>query len=313
MQKHVLVTGFNGFVGAHLVRALAGAGCMVSGLSRTGDMPSEIEELLEGSVICDLVDPGAVIKLDFAPYDAVINLAGLAGVGASFAEPERYMRINVGVLSNLCEALVRQKLSPRVIAVSSGAVYASDQPMPLHEDSRIATTASPYTKSKQAMEAAALEYRSSGLPDCIIVRPFNHFGPGQKAGFIVPDMYAGLVEAVSSGKPLKVGNLSTRRDYTDVRDVVKAYVALVMAEQLDEPIYNVCSGVSRSGEEILNAFQELIPGADKVQTELDPGLIRPTDPAKLVGNNERIREASGWRPTIPFQITIADFIASERF
>jgi GDP-D-mannose dehydratase len=71
--------------------------------------------------------------------------------------------------------------------------------------------------------------------------------------------------------------------------------------------------VSRSGEEILNAFQELIPGADKVQTELDPGLIRPTDPAKLVGNNERIREASGWRPTIPFQITIADFIASERF
>lgn len=311
-MHHVLVTGVNGFVGNHLVRTLTGAGCETSGLTYGGDVVPDIDALLKTSTVCDLTDADQVKEIDFSPYHTIINLAGLANVGQSFDNPELYMTVNVLVLENLCEWLVQQHLSPRIIAVSTGAVYESHQPMPLTETSKAVENGSPYAKSKLAMEKVAERYRNKGL-GCIVVRPFNHIGPGQKAGFIVPDLYQKLTSAVRSNKPVIVGNLKTRRDYTDVRDVVQAYTSLALAEpgKLRSSVYNICSGVSRSGEELLAELKKHVPGSEKLQIEVDQKLIRPDDPEELVGSNKLISKDTGWKPKIPLGQTIADSIKAQ--
>src|SRR5690606_2879114 len=122
--------------------------------------------------------------------------------------------------------------------------------LPLTEDSKLTENSSPYSQSKKLMEEAAQNLRSQGL-DCVVARPFNHIGPGQLGGFLVPDLYEKIRVASKSGGNILVGNLKTKRDYTDVRDIVKAYADLAASETLDYDVYNVCSGQSRSGEEIL--------------------------------------------------------------
>lgn len=309
----ILVTGINGFVGKHLARHLAHQGCEVGGVGREENIAPELENIVSHYQTCDLTDAPAVSRLDLR-FDAVISLAGLANVGQSFGQADHYMQVNVAVASNLCQALLNQKLSPRIIAISSGAVYDSSQPMPLIETSRLGTGSSPYTQSKIAMERAVLEFRGNGLPECLAVRPFNHVGPGQETGFLVPDLYQKIIEAVKSGQPVMTGNLTTRRDYTDVRDVVRAYALLATIDfgRLSEPVYNVCSGQTHSGQEVLAEFKKHIPGTDKLKITTDPALIRPGDPQVLVGSNERLHQATGWKPEIPFTQTIADFVASKQ-
>jgi len=312
MQK-VAVTGVNGFVGKHLVAELVSLGCEVVGIGRENVPSIHLRHSLAAYHACDLMDVQAVNGLPLDGLEAVISLAGLAKVGDSFAQPKVYKEVNVGVLTNLCQRLLKLDSQPRVIAVSTGAVYDPHQPMPLTEESRVASQTSPYAKSKLAMEQAAQELRQAGL-DCIIVRPFNHIGPGQELGFLVPDMYQKIKVAIKNGEPLLAGNLKTRRDYTDVRDIVKAYCGLAIAHPRDltDYVYNVCSGVSRSGEEILNELKKHIPGAEELTATLDPSLTRPNDPEELIGSNNQLTKAIAWQPRIPFEQTIADFVATQK-
>ncbi|HSX53098.1 MAG TPA: NAD-dependent epimerase/dehydratase family protein [Patescibacteria group bacterium] len=313
-MHHVLVTGINGFVGGHVTRTLDKLGCSVSGITYKGTVSEDISGLLENTFSCDLSDSDQVAKLNLAPYDAIINLAGLAQMGMSFQEPELFMHINVSVISNLCDQLVKQRLSPRVIVISSGAIYESNQPMPLKESSSLVKEGSPYSKSKIAMEKVTEKFRKNGLPQCIVARPFNHVGPGQKQGFIVPDLYQKLLQAVQDGTSIEVGNLTTRRDYTDVRDVARAYSLLALSDisSLGSPIYNVCSGVSRSGEDILHELKKHVPGSDKVEIKTDPKLVRPNDPKELIGDNTLLVRDTNWHPEIPLEQTIADFVTSKQ-
>lgn len=307
----ILVTGVNGFVGQHLVLELRAQNFVVLGVGREPTASSNIQGLLEQYTVCDLTKPEDVKKLPLKEVDGIINLAGFAAVGNSFDEPELYMKVNVGVLSVMCQEIFAQKLERqiRVLAISTGAVYASDQTMPLTEDSRTDPKSSPYVASKLAMEEVAEDYRQQGL-DCIVTRPLNHIGPGQGPGFLLPDLYVKCLDAINSGQPLRVGNLTTKRDYTDVRDVAKAYAALISADSLRHAAYNVCSGASHSGTEVLETLKSAL-GHPELITVVDEALFRPSDATDLYGSNNRLKQETGWSPSIPFETTIQDFVAWE--
>jgi len=196
-----------------------------------------------------------------------------------------------------------------VLVVSSAEVYGvvgTDQ-LPLDEHTAT-LPASPYAASKLAAEAVALQaWRGYGQP-VMVVRPFNHIGPGQSPNFFVPALAKRIVEARRAGAgSLPVGTLTTRRDFTDVRDVVVAYRRLIEA---GEPggVYNVCSGRDVAMAEVARDLLRLA-GAD-LELVTDPALVRPVDVPRLRGDATLLRETTGWVPVIPLATTLADVLAS---
>ncbi len=304
----ILVTGVNGFVGQHLALELKVNGHEVVGLGHSGPADPSIADVLTAYYRCDLTNHEEVALLELKGIDAVINLAGLANPGNSFKNPQHYMKVNVEVFTNLANSFITQNASARIIAISTGAAYDPQQPMPLDENSKTTNKGSPYAMSKLAMEDAAQGFRAKGL-DCLIARPFNHIGPGQEPGFLVPDLYAKILGARNKAEPIRVGKLETKRDYTDVRDVVKAYAALALAPTLEHGIYNVCSGVSRTGMSILELLLETTGQKGQLEVEIDESLVRPNDPPDLRGSYERLSQELGWQPTIQFEQTVRDFVA----
>lgn len=305
----VMVTGVNGFVGGHLVRELKSRRHYVIGIGREETPTAFVKKEADEYIVCDLTDASEVTKLNLSSIDAIINLAGLASAGASFGAEALYKKVNVDVLAIIGERLLETKSSARLVAISSGAVYDPNQPLPLTEEARTIIRGSPYALSKLEMEKATRELRERGL-DCVIVRPFNHTGPGQALGFLVPDLVQKVAASKTSGHVLKIGNLKTRRDYSDVRDIVKGYADLAVAETLEYDVYNICSGKSYSGEEILALILELMLVKNDLKTEVDPSQLRPNDPPELYGTHERLTEETGWEPEIPLEKTIRDFISS---
>lgn len=310
-MSKIMITGVNGFVGKHLAAELKSRGVVVVGIGREAVMHPALSGLVDEYYACDLTNPEDVAMLPLDEVDTVINLAGLAAVGASYGQDELYVRVNVGVLTVISERILERGLKTRMLAVSTGAVYSPDQPMPLHEGSKLISAGSPYALSKIAMEAEAIRLRTAGLI-CIIARPFNHIGPGQEPGFLVPDLYQKMAMALSADKKVQVGDLSTRRDYTDVRDVVKAYADLAQSETLDYEIYNICSGRSVPGNTIFKLLAEALESTGHITAEVDQQLIRPGDPKDLYGDNSNLKTQTGWAPTIPIKKTIADFVDSKK-
>jgi GDP-4-dehydro-6-deoxy-D-mannose reductase len=304
----ILVTGVNGFVGKHLARELKSRGYEVMGLGHEASAHPDVMKAVDKYEVCDLTVDEQVNSLDLAGVNAVINLAGLANAGASFDAEKLYKKVNVEVLEKLGNHMLNSDSKARLIAISSGALYDPNQPLPLTETSKTVSQSSPYAMSKLMMEDVAKDLKGQGL-DCVTIRPFNHFGPGQMPGFLIPDLYQKLGQAREGGT-ITVGNLATKRDYTDVRDVVKAYADLAASETLGFDLYNVCSGTSRSGQEVLDTMLTVMGLADKVSVEVDQSLIRPSDPAELYGSYERLNEETGWEPTIPFEQTIQDIVAA---
>lgn len=300
----ILVTGVNGFVGKHLVAHLKKMGVNVIATAREKVPPPELRQQLDSFIgSCDLSKKSDIAKLPLSSTDAVINLAALAQVGASFGNESEYKQLNVLVQTNIAEALSRLDKSVRLIAISTGAVYDNNQPMPLTEISALNKSGSPYAQSKIAMEEALEEYRAKGV-EVVIARPFNHTGPGQQPGFIVPD----LAQQVLQSSSIRVGNLKTKRDYTDVRDVVRAYATLATTPALNHSVYNICSGESLSGQQILDHILQAT--GKQVQVEVDQSRIRPHDPDNIIGSYDRINKELGWQPSIKLDQTIKDYIGS---
>lgn len=296
-QKIVVVTGINGFVGKHLARELKNNGIAIIGVSREPEPDPEIAEFLFEYKVADLVQSWPAIS----SVDAVIHLAGLAAVGPSFEHPQDYINLNSAMLTSIAEHYVSAETKPRLIVVSSGAIYSSDQPMPLKEDSAIGYN-SPYAVSKVLVENQCQYYRNRGL-DCVVVRPFNHIGPGQLEGFLVPD----VIKQLQTGNQVMVGNIATRRDYTDVRDVARAYSLLATTPNLYHSIYNVCSGMSRSGEEIIDTLKELT-GKKDAEVVVDQSLVRPTDALEIYGDASALKADTGWTPEIALEATLKDCV-----
>lgn len=304
-SKFVLVTGAGGFVGQHLIKELRGQGLSVVGVGLRPDTDSATRELLVDYIgDCDLTNANMVARLPLAKTSAIINLAGLAQVGASFGKQELYNKTNIRVHTTLADRILKEHLPIRMISVSSGAVYESNQTMPLTEDSKLATSGSPYALSKIAMERALRPYQDKGL-DIVIARPFNHIGPGQSEGFLVPD----LVKQLNTKDVLKVGNIASKRDYTDVRDIARAYYLLIVAKNLNHNVYNICSNKSISGALIIKELGSLL-GKPNVKTHIDSSKIRPTDPLEIYGDYSRIKNDTGWHPKIPLRQTLKNILES---
>lgn len=299
-----MVVGVNGFVGKHLARELHGQNFEVYGTGMDDGIAPEIADHVSNYTKCDLTVVGQIERLDFEGVTAVINLAGLANVGASFGNEAQYNAVNVAVHTNIVDRIQTLGRNIRVLAISTGAVYDNHQPMPLSEDGALASEASPYALSKIAMEEA-LEVMIGDGQDIIIARPFNHIGPGQLGGFLVPD----LAQQIHSSDEVTVGNLETERDYTDVRDVVRAYILLATKPELAHRIYNVCSGKSVKGTSILELIKTGLQKED-IPVIVDQSKIRPNDPERVVGSNARILAETGWKPTYELSQTISDYLDS---
>ena len=297
--RRIIITGVNGFVGHHLAQALHAEGFMVIGVGHDAISP-KLEGIVSEYHKANLIETWPNVD----NVDGVIHLAGLAAVGPSFEAPQRYINGNSAMVTNMCEYYIRQEKKPRILILSSGAVYDSNQTMPISEDGAISFS-SPYAISKVTTEHQAAYYRKRGL-DCIVARPFNHSGPGQKSGFIIPDFYEKIRSAEQDGI-ITVGNIETKRDYTDVRDVVTAYTGLIGAKTLTHTIYNVCSGVTIPGSQILDTLKTELKRPD-ITFKIDESLIRPTDAPNIVGDASRLKQELGWQPTHSLTQTIHDFV-----
>lgn len=297
----LLVTGVSGFVGATVVELLASAGHSVVGTSRSANVGPRIAHLLDEHHVADLSDE----RLDLGKVDGVIHLAGLAAVAPSFDDPAGYLRVNGAIMANLAESVLDESRDARFVVVSSGAVYGpSEDGTPLTESSQVQFP-SPYAVSKVLVENLASYYRARGL-DAVVARPFNHIGPGQRLGAIVPDLVARLRDH-QDGAEFAGGNLGSARDYLDVRDVARAYELLLTTPELGETTFNVASGVSRTGHEVLAAvcaaMGKPVPRATSHET-------RAVDPSFVRGEAERLRKTTGWAPSVPFETSIADYVRS---
>ena len=289
-----LITGGKGFVGQWLAAHLKDCG----------------DEVVVVDVETDVADGVALRKVvtDAAP-EAIYHLAALTHVGESWDNPSQVLRVNVIGTAELLAAARSLARPPTVLVVSSAEVYGVVTPeqLPLDEGTPTAP-ATPYAASKLAAEAVALQaWRGYGQP-VIVVRPFNHIGPGQWPNFAVPALAKRIVEARRSGATsLRVGTLTTRRDFTDVRDVVVAY-RLLIEHGVPGSTYNVCSGKDVAISEVADDLLSLARADLELVT--DPDLVRPVDVPVLQGDAGLLRAATGWVPFIPLATTLADVLAS---
>ena len=298
-NMNILVTGARGFVGGHLVKELSENGHEVTAVINNNETP------LKGvlSVAADLSIPNEVeANVNFRQIDGVIHLAGLAATGPSFDDPLKYIKVNSGIEINLYEACIKQDTKPKFLIISSGSLYDPKAQMPLNEESPIDPT-SPYAVSKISQEALAQYYGNRGF-DYIIARPFNHIGPGQNPGFIVPDLAKQIIEAENNKiTEIKVGNLDAKRDFTDVRDIVRAYRLLIESNKTSE-VYNICTGNSVSGKEILSKL--LLKSTIKIDIVEDPERMRPSDIPEIIGDHSKLTLDTGWTPKYDLDQTLVD-------
>ena len=284
------ITGAAGFVGPHLRAHLEAAGDSVMATD-TDTGP----DLLNHDGWRDLISTAAP--------EVIYHLAGWSDVGASWQSPLEAFRVNAEGTMAVLEA-ARLAGVDRVVVVSSADVYgiASPASLPLTEDAPVQPR-SPYGASKEAAEAVARQYHRGWGLDVIVVRPFNHIGPGQSPRFVAPAIAAKIAAAeAAGGGEVTHGDLSPERDFTDVRDVVTAY-RLIAERGRAGATYNVCSGRAVAMSTILDHFVDM--STVPVTTKPDPALIRPVDLPVLRGSHAALTADTGWEPSIDLSDTLA--------
>lgn len=289
-----LVTGAAGFVGTHLV----------AHLTERGDEVLTTDPTIDGVDITDA--DGVAELLDRTRPEVVYHLAGWADVGASWSNPTTAFRVNADGALNVLLAAVDSKVD-RVLLVSSADVYGavSEGNLPITEDTPLRPV-SPYAASKVAADFLGLQaYLGRGL-GVLRVRAFNHLGPGQTDRFVASALASRIAHNErDNGDEIPIGNLSARRDFTDVRDVVRAYRMLVTDGTPGE-VYNVCSGRDVAVQEL--AEQLLAHATRPMRFVTDENLLRPVDVPVLRGDHAKLTAETGWDPSIPLEKTLADLL-----
>jgi GDP-4-dehydro-6-deoxy-D-mannose reductase len=281
----------------------------IAGIVRPGRPVPEL--LREGVRLleADLEDAAAVeAAVAAARPDGIVHLAGQSSVHESWSNPAATLRTNVLGLLNVFEAVRRRRFEPRVLVVGSAEEYGAVDPdaPPLTEDAPLRPH-SPYAVSKVAQGYLALQYALARDLPVIRTRTFPHTGPGRGEAF-AESSFARQIAEVEAGRRrpvLAVGNLDAVRDFTDVRDVVRAYRALLDRGTAGE-VYNVCSGRGRSIGDILRGLLEI--ACAHVDLQVDRERLRPSDLPSLVGDPRKVREATGWEPRIPLETTLRDLL-----
>jgi GDP-4-dehydro-6-deoxy-D-mannose reductase len=266
------------------------------------------DQVVSVDIEVDVADPDAIgAAVAAARPEAIYHLAAISNVGESWEFPAEVLRVNVLGTASVLSVAREQPEPPVALVVSSAEVYGAVGPdeLPIDETAPLRPL-SPYAASKAAAEQLALQaWRGYGQP-VIVVRPFNHVGPGQAPTFAVSALAKRIVEAQRTGSSsVAVGTLTARRDFTDVRDVVRAYRLLVVEGTMGE-IYNVCSGHDVAVSEVALQLCALA-GAD-VELVADPSLVRSVDLPVLRGDYGRLARDTGWRPEIPLEDTLADVL-----
>ena len=296
MAYKVIITGGNGFVGKHLVNEL----------QRTHQTLPEAEIVIWDLPAIDITEPTTYEKsLREVQPDWIVHLAAFSIVGESFKNPELVHRVNVQGTETLLKKIVEISPHTKLLAISSSDIYgiAGSDPIaerPLSE----AKPCNPYAESKLAMEKVIEEKFNDR---CIRVRPFPHIGPGQGKGFVTSD-FAAQIASIEGGKQepvIKVGNLEARRDFTDVRDVVRAYRLLLEKGSIGE-VYNIASGQAVTIQSILDTLLEM--SSSHIETERDPDKMRSIDNPVLVGDARKIKTVTNWQPKIALEQSLKDIL-----
>ncbi len=301
-----LITGASGFAGSWLCRECAAAGDEVVALSRSGSTPDGCGQ----GVTVDLRDAAAVTSaVQSARPEVVYHLAALTSVGRSWEAPAETLSENLVGSVNLLEALRTIAAEARVVWVSSCEVYGEPAVLPVAEGAPL-RPANPYAVSKAAGEQLAHVYvEAYGLP-IVRVRPFSHSGPGQARIFLLSNLARQAAEGRRSGsRALRIvtGNPHTRRDFTDVRDIARAY-RLLGCRAMGEDVFNVSSGVSVSATDQVALLAELVAPLE-LEHVIDPSRVRAREVMDLRGDHSRLSALTGWEPRISLRQTMSDTIA----
>lgn len=312
MTVRALVTGISGFAGSHLAdRLLAGGDVEVHGVAHVGHDSPNLARLRDRVTLhaADLTSRAAARRaLEAARPDWVFHLAARASVAGAWRDPERTLVDNVTMQLHVLQALVELELGARVLVVGSsdeyGLVTAGE--LPITEDCPLRPV-NPYAVSKVAQDYLGYQYHLGRGLDVVRVRPFNHIGPRQGTGFVVPDLASQVarIEAGLAPPVLRVGNLSARRDFTDVRDIVRAY-RLALERGRPGCVYNIGSQRSWAIAEVLDALLGL--ARVSVRVEQDPARMRPSDVPEVVCDCRRFHRDTGWQPEYTVEASLADVL-----
>jgi GDP-4-dehydro-6-deoxy-D-mannose reductase len=309
--KKILITGASGFVGSHLVDHLAlDSNNVLFGthFSKNGSKnKNKINEKIQLSEV-DLRNEDEVYNLiDKVKPDIIYHLAAFTSAANSFKSPRETVLNNIAGQLNIFESMQKSNLlNSKTLVVASAEVYGTvkKENLPMNEETPLNPT-NPYAVSKLTQDFLGRQYFLSYGLKAVRVRPFNHVGPGQAPIFVVSSFAQKIVE-IEKGKRkplLPVGNLEAKRDFTDVRDVVKAYSLLMDKGEFGE-VYNIGSGVSYKISEILNMLLSF--SSVKIKIETDKSLFRPIDDPELVCDPSKLNRLTGWKPEIPIEKTLKD-------
>ena len=307
-----LVTGVAGFAGGHLARHLLDRGYTVAGIRQSGDRnrtegsPQLDVEIREA----DVLDATSVAKIvsDFKP-DAIFHLAAFSNPESSWANARLALETNIIGSHNVLQAALETGTRPRVLLVGSVQQYGlvPEREQPIRED-RSQRPLTPYGVSKSAQEVLGLRFFLAEELPVFLVRSFNHTGPGQESSYVCSSL-ARQVAEIEAGRrepTMRVGNLSARRDFSDVRDIVRGYREILERGKPAAP-YNICRGEALSIEEILEMLRELSKA--KVTVEVDAARYHAGDAPLLLGDNTKLRSEVGWKPEIELKQTLADLLS----
>ena len=285
----VLIFGALGFVGPYIAKEFEEHGYDVIGtdVKEKNGMPFRF---------ADILDAGSVERVvrETVP-DMIVNLAAISSVGQSWNIPQTTVSVNVVGALNILEAARRLENSPKILFVGSSEEYeASDEPI---SERDTLNANNPYGISKAAQERFAEVYRERFGMKIYCVRPFNHTGPGQSDSFVLPSFCKQVAEIEKSGKPgiIKVGNLSAKRDFSHVKDIVRAYRMILESDDC-ETIYNVGSGMAHGLDDMLSYIMQF--SKQKITVEIDLKRFRPVDTPMICCDNSLIQEKLGWEPQL---------------
>lgn len=311
VAKKVFITGIAGFVGSHLAELLLNEGYEVHGLCRPRSKTDHIDAIINKLHLedADLLDTHSLYAtISHIKPDYIFHLAAQSFVPTSWVSPSVTLEVNVVGSANLFEAVRQAKINPVIQIACSSEEYGLVMPdeLPIKETNPLRPL-SPYAVSKVAMDYLGYQYFKSYGVKVVRTRGFNHTGP-RRGDTFAESNFAKQIALIEKGKQdpvIHVGNLEAKRDYTDVRDMVRAYhTAVLECEHGD--VYNICTGNAVQIGEMLNTLLSF--SKVKVKIEQDPARMRPSDVPILIGDNSKFVGKTGWKPEIPFKKTMEDLL-----
>tara|TARA_Y100000310_G_scaffold94401_1_gene92013 strand:- start:12704 stop:13621 length:918 start_codon:yes stop_codon:yes gene_type:complete len=295
-----LITGIGGFVGSYLAEHLQSEGIVVSGFDR---VKSNVKDAT--TYEADLLDIDSMVKiLETEKPDLIFHLAGQSSVDISFKEPELTQKINIDGTENLFKAIIQVGITPKILVVSSAEVYGIPKSLPIQESHPLQPI-SPYGVSRVGQEKLCKKYADK--LHIVVSRSFNHTGPKQPDKFVCPTITKQVAE-INKGKreaEVMLGDPSVRRDFSDVRDIVIAYLLALQKGKKGET-YNLCSGTSVSLREIIEMLGKVI--GKTISVTKNPDWDRKVDIPELVGDHSKFIKDTQWQQKYKLSDTLGDMV-----